>query len=120
MNYKSSFFLVFLVLLVSCPYAKETNFVGTWNIYNPPENFRGTKVIKITMVNDEYQLLLNGVLKVPAVLSKQTTELFFQISGYGPDGPQEKLIISGEKLQRFTLEGKTWVKSHEYFRDKDK
>lgn len=112
MNYKLSIFWILLVLSVSCSNAKETDFVGTWNIYNAPENFRGTKVIKINKINDGYELLLNGVLRVPAVLNKQGNELFFQISGYGPDGPQEKLVISDGRLQRFFWEGKSWVKSH--------
>jgi hypothetical protein len=51
---------IFLSSGLSFFFICEDHTCWTWNIHNPPENFRGTKVIN-TKDNDEYELLLNGI-----------------------------------------------------------
>jgi hypothetical protein len=98
-------FMLLAILIAgttSCS-SNEVSIVGNWVVSNPPKDFRGFTDFVITKENEKYSINIMGLEAFPLAYDPVLNEYTFRVSGLGPGGPPEKLILKGNLLINFNF-----------------
>lgn len=117
---KKYFLFAILIFLFSigCSQTLDNNIVGMWKITNPPNKFQGTSEYVIRKdEQSEYYLYVNKAIEVKGKYKESENALYFQITGFGPDGPMEKVLVNEGQLISYYLENEKWIKLYQYHKN---
>ena len=111
-----------LIATIACSQTKSTgnieyDIIGKWYVENPAQDYQGTKEYVIKKISENrYSLFINNAVKIDGILISDELAIHYQITGFGPDGPEEKIVLSNGKLISYYLENNKWVKMATFYR----